>query len=92
MYIASLARWDTQLKGLLELEWSCQELIQEVKLSSERQEVLAGLMEDKIRIQSKATEKYYETIFEELTELEEKKSKEALVLIQKKHIFVTMSK
>ena len=49
-------------------------------------------MEDRIRIQSKATEKYYETIFEELTELEEKKSKEALVLIQKKHIFITMSK
>ena len=45
-------------------------------------------MEDKIRIQSKATEKYYETIFEELKELEEKESKEALVVVQKKHIFV----
>ena len=36
--------------------------MQEAKLVSERQEVLAGLMEDKIRIQSKATEKYNKTI------------------------------
>ena len=39
-------------------------------------------------MQSKATEKYYETVFEELRELEEKKSKEALVLVQKKHILL----
>ena len=50
---------------------------------SERQEVLSDLVEDKSRIHSKATEKYYETIFEEMRELEEKKSKEALTLIQK---------
>ena len=57
MYIASLARWDTQLKGLVELERRCQELMQEVELLSERQEVLAGLVEDKSWLQSKATEK-----------------------------------
>ena len=51
-----------------------------------RQEVLAGLVEDKSRLQSRETEKYYETIFEEMRELEEKKSKEALVLVRKKHI------
>ena len=73
---------------LVELERRCQELMQEVKLLSERQEVLAGVVEDKIGIQSNATEKYYETIFEELRELEEKKSKEALVLVQKKHILL----
>ena len=49
VYIASLARWDTQLKGLVELERRCLDLMQEVELSSERPEVLAGLMEDKIR-------------------------------------------
>ena len=43
--------------------------MREVELLSERQEVLAGLMEDKIRIQSEATEKYCETIFEEVKEL-----------------------
>ena len=92
VYIASLARWETQLKGLVELERRCRELMQEVELLIERQEVLAGLVEDKSRLQSKATEKCYETIFEEMMELEEKKSKEALVLVQKKAHLVTMSK
>ena len=87
MCIASLARWNTQLKGLVELERHCQDIMQEVKRLCERQGVLTGLVEDKIRLQSKATEKYYETIFEELRELKEKKSKEALVLVQKKGPF-----
>ena len=43
-------------------------------------------MQDKIRLQSTATEKYYDQIFEEMEELEEKKSKEALLFVQKKHI------
>ena len=86
--IASLARWDTQLKGLAELERRCQNTMQEVRLLSERQEVLKGMVEDQTRLHSNATEKYYETIFEELRELEVKKSKEALLLAQKKHILL----
>ena len=43
MYIASLARWDTQLKGLAELERRCQDPMQEVKLLSEKQGVLVGI-------------------------------------------------
>ena len=82
----SVAMWDSQLKGLVELKRRCQELMQEVELSSERQEALAGLVENMIGSQSKATAKYCETIFEELRELEEKRSKEALVLVQTKHI------
>ena len=58
-------------------------MMQEVKLLSERQEVLKSTVEDVNRLQSKATEKYYETIFAELRELEVKKSKEALLLVQK---------
>ena len=41
-------------------------------------------MEDKIRLQSRAMEKY-EQIFEEMKELEEKKSEESLPQVQKKH-------
>ena len=63
-------------------------MMQEVKLLSERQEVLAGMVEDKNRLQSNATKKYYEQIVEEMKELEEKKSKEALLLLQKKHILM----
>ena len=92
VYIASLARWDTQLKGLAELGRRCQDLVQEVKLQSDRQEVLNGMVEDKIRLQSKATEKYYETIFEELREPEVKKSKESAVSRTEKAHFDTMSK
>ena len=66
-------------------------MMHDVKLLSERQEVLKGMVEDKIRLQSRATEKYYEQIFEEMKELEEKKSKEALLLVQKKAHFVEKS-
>ena len=85
--IASLARWNAQLKGLVELEKTCQNMMQEVKLLSERQEALKGMVEDKIRLQSRATEKYCEQMFEEMKELEDKKSKEALLLVQKKAHF-----
>ena len=57
--IAILARWNAQLKGLVELERRCRDTMQEVKLLSERQEILKGMVEDKIRLQSRATEKYY---------------------------------
>ena len=40
-------------------------------------------MEDELRLQSRATEKYYDQIFEEKKELEEKKSEEALLVVQK---------
>ena len=43
------------------------------------------MIEDKIWLQSRATEKYYEKIFEEMKELEDKQSIEALPLVQKKH-------
>ena len=48
-------------------------------MSNERKKVLKGL----VRLQSRATEEYYEQIFEEMKELEEKKSREALLLVQK---------
>ena len=37
VYIATLARWNTQLKGLVELERRCQELTQEVELLNNRE-------------------------------------------------------
>ena len=43
------------------------------------------MVEDKIRMQNRAAEKYYEQIFEKMKELEEKKSEEALQLVQKKY-------
>ena len=37
-----------------------------MKLSSESQDILKGMAEDKVRLRSRATEKYYEQIFEEI--------------------------
>ena len=82
MYIASLARWDT-----IERFGGAGKALSGPDAGSEifEREALSGLVEDKIRSQSKVTERYYETIFEELRELQEK-AREALFLVQKKHI------
>ena len=63
-----------------------------MNLLSERQEVLTALVEDKIRLQSEATEQYYETIFEELRELEEKKVKGSIITRTGKAHYDTISK
>ena len=84
--VASLARRDTQLKGLVELERRCQDLMQEVKLLSERQEVLTGMVVSKRDMQKEAPKKYQENVFEEFKELEEQRAKEALELVSKKNI------
>ena len=47
--------------------------------------MLKATVEDKIRLQSRTTEKYHEQIFKEVKLLEEKTSKEALPFVQKKH-------
>ena len=70
MHIASMARWDAQLKGPVVLERRSSELKEDVEFLSERQEVLAGLMEGKVNMQSEAPQKYFEKIFEVLKELE----------------------
>ena len=56
--IAGKARWDAQLKGLIELERRCLTLREEVEHLSERQEVLADLMVSKEDMQKTAPEKY----------------------------------
>ena len=63
----------------------CQNLRPEVKLLSDRREILKGMVEDKIRLQSRATEKSYEQIFEEVKELEEKHQKRPCHLCSTKH-------
>ena len=57
MCIASRARWNAQVNGLVELERRCQDMMLEVKLLSERQEVLKGMVEDKIRFAEQSDRK-----------------------------------
>ena len=56
-----------------------------MKVLSKRQEIMRGMAEDKIWLQCRATEKYHDQIFEEMKELEEGKSEEAPLLVQKKY-------
>ena len=91
VYSASLARWDTQLKGLVELERRCQDLMQEVQLQSERQEVLVGMV-SKRDMQKEAPQNYQENVFEEFLELEEQRAREALELVQKKHMLTKVGR
>ena len=60
-------------------------VVLEPTLRAEGQEVLKGMVEDKMWLQSRATENYYEQILEEMKELEQKKSKEAPLFVQKRH-------
>ena len=68
MYIACLARWDTQLKGLVEVERRCQDLMQEVELLNDRQEVLAGMVMSKRDMQKEPPKKCQDRVFEEFME------------------------
>ena len=91
--IASLARWNTQLKSRAELERRCQGMMQEVKLLSERQDVFRrAWSKTREGCRAEQTKSYHEQMFEEMKELEEKKSKEALLIEQKKAHLNAISK
>ena len=76
------------MKGLIELESRCQTLREDVEHLGEQQEVVADLMVSKRDMQKEAPEKYQEKIFEDFKELEEQRAKEALALVQKKHMLI----
>ena len=42
-------------------------------------------MEDKLKLHCRANERYHDQIFEEIKELEQKKTEEALRMVQKKN-------
>ena len=60
--IASKARWEAQLKGLVELERRCQSFRADVEYLCERQEVLKGLVVSKKDMQRTALEDYQRKI------------------------------
>ena len=70
------------------LERHCLALREEVEHSNERQEVLTILIEGKMNMQKAAPEDFQEQVFEERKELEEQKTKEALELVQRKHMLI----
>ena len=70
------------------LERHCLALREEVEHLSERQKVLAILMEGEMNMQKTAPEDFQRQIFQELHELEEQKTKGALEFAQRKHKFI----
>ena len=58
---------------LVELEKRCRNTRQEVEVLSERQETSKNTMEDKLKLQSRATERYHDQIFEDKGEKCQKK-------------------
>ena len=86
--VAGMARWEEQLRMLIVLERECLELREEIEHLTEKQEVLATLMEGKMSMQRVASEDFQRQIFQELQELEEQKTKEALELVKRVHKLV----
>ena len=62
--------------------------MQEVELLNNRHEVLAGMVVSKRNMQKETPKKYQEKVFEEFKGLEEQRVKEALELMQQKHMFI----
>ena len=65
----------------------CQNMRQEVNYLSERQEIFRGMVEDKIRMQSRATENFDDQIFEEMKELEKRNQKRLCYLCRNSSIY-----
>ena len=63
----------------------CLDLREEIEQVSEKQELLASLMESKKCLQKDAPERFQEQTFQELKELEEQKSIEAVELLGRKY-------
>ena len=85
--VASMARWKEHLRMLIVLERHCLELREEIEHLTDKQEV-ASVMEGKMSMQKVALEDFQRQIFQELKELEEQKTKEALELVKRKHKLV----
>ena len=87
-----MARWEKHLRKLTVLERKCLDLSEANEQLSEKQELLATLMESMKSLQKVASEEFQRQIFRVFTQLEEQRSKEALELLGRKHKFGKLEK
>ena len=66
-------------------ERECLDLSEAIEQMSEKQELLAALMEGKMRLQQAAVAEFQRQIFQDLKELEEQKTKDAWKLLGRQH-------
>ena len=83
--IASWARWETQRKGLVDLERRCQDVSREIQTLNKRQEIFQNEIEGKLRVQDRASERMQDQFVEEIKELVHTQTEEALQLEVKEH-------
>ena len=79
------ARWDVQLKGLVELERRCQSSRADVEYLCERQEGLKDLAVSKKDMQRTAPEDCERKTYEELKEVEQEGKSKLWYPVPKKH-------
>ena len=73
--VASMARWKKHLRLLIVLEREGLDFSEAIEHLSEKQELLATLMESKMSLQKVAPEEFQRQIFQELKELEDRRQK-----------------
>ena len=66
---ASWARWETQRKGLVDLERRCQDISRETQMLNRRQEIFQNATEGKLKVQDRASERLQDQIIEQIKEL-----------------------
>ena len=85
LFVACWARWEAQRKGLVDLERKCQDLSREILMLNKRQAIFQSAIEGKLRLQDRASERLQDQLIEEIKELENKRTEEALQLVDKEH-------
>ena len=83
--MAGWARREAQRKGLVDLERRCQDISREIQMLNKRQEIFQNAIEDKLRVQERASERMQDRIIEEIKELVHRKTEEALRIAVKEH-------
>ena len=69
LFVASWARWEAQRKGLVDLERRCQDISREIQMLNKRQEIFRNVIECKLRVQDRASERMQNQIIEAMKEL-----------------------
>ena len=68
-----------------ELERRCQDTSREIQMLSKRQGIFRNAIEGKLKVQSRASERLQDQTIEEMKEMEQKRTEEALELVRKEN-------
>ena len=72
-------------KALVDWERWCQDICREIQMLNKRREIFQSAIEGKLRVQDRVSERMQDQIIEEIKEMEQRKTEEALQLVRKEH-------